>query len=95
VLKDASGLIGDLIVKVLLGVEASEAKVGGKPLSKALEDYTLLNNQCWLGIPNLLGSMFFGERVVKMNFCESERQLGKNLDDIRAVVKQIINNKLT
>ena len=73
-------MIADLLVKVLFGGEFSKAKVRGKPLSKALEDYAGLSNICWLSLPNLIGSLFFGERVVKMNFCEKERQLSKDLD---------------
>ena len=41
VLQGVEGLIGEIIVKILFGVEAIDTKVRGKPFSKALAEYTI------------------------------------------------------
>ena len=73
VVHDTELLIGDILVRIFFSEEGAKKKIGDTPLSIALAEWTVSLFERSRAGPNILFSLFFGEKVKEMNFCKADR----------------------
>lgn len=76
-------LIGDILVRIFFSEEGAKKKIGDTPLSIALAEFTVNVFDRSRAGPNILFSLFFGEKVKDMNFSKEDRELQILLGQIR------------
>lgn len=83
VVHDTELLIGDILVRIFFSEAGAKKKVGNTPLSIALAEFTVTMFDRSRTGPNILFSLFFGEKVKDMNFSSKDKELQTSLVEIR------------
>lgn len=94
VVHDTELLIGDILVRIFFSEEGAKKKIGNTPLSIALAEFTVNVFDRSRAGPNILFSLFFGEKVKDMNFCKEDRELQVLLGQIREKIDEILDPRL-
>ena len=68
VVHDTEVLIGEILVRIFFSEEGAKKKVGSKPLSIALAEFTVCMFERSRSGTNILFNLFFGEKVKDINF---------------------------
>jgi cytochrome P450 len=94
VIHDTEVMIGDILIRIFFSEAGAKKKVGDTPLSIALAQFTVTMFDRSRAGPNILFSLFFGEKVKDMNFCKEDRNLQLQLAEIREKISEILDPRM-
>ena len=87
-------LIGDILIRIFFSEEGAKKKVNGQPLSIALAEWTVNMFDRARSGANIIFTLFFGENVKDMNFCQKDKELLTSLGVIREKISEILEPRL-